>query len=64
MHTGQLALLTAFCTQSGAASCNLTELCDTVVKNGADLGVSVDPDVDRLALICEDGKPFGEDIRW
>lgn len=40
---------------------NLTELCDTVVKNGADLGVSVDPDVDRLALICEDGKPFGEE---
>ena len=40
---------------------NLTELCEAVVSNGADLGISVDPDVDRLALICEDGKPFGEE---
>lgn len=40
---------------------NLTELCEAVAANGADLGISVDPDVDRLALICEDGKPFGEE---
>ena len=40
---------------------NLVELCDAVVANGADFGISVDPDVDRLALICEDGKPFGEE---
>ena len=40
---------------------NLVELSEAVVSNGADLGVSVDPDVDRLALICEDGKPFGEE---
>ena len=40
---------------------NLTELCETVVKEKADLGVSVDPDVDRLALICENGEPFGEE---
>ena len=40
---------------------NLVELCGTVVSSGADLGISVDPDVDRLALICEDGKPFGEE---
>ena len=40
---------------------NLVELSETVVSNGADLGISVDPDVDRLALICEDGKPFGEE---
>lgn len=40
---------------------NLVQLCETVVKEKADLGVSVDPDVDRLALICEDGKPFGEE---
>lgn len=40
---------------------NLVKLCETVVKEKADLGVSVDPDVDRLALICEDGKPFGEE---
>ena len=40
---------------------NLVELSETVVANKADLGISVDPDVDRLALICEDGKPFGEE---
>ena len=40
---------------------NLTELCSAVTANGADLGVSVDPDVDRLALICENGTPFGEE---
>ena len=40
---------------------NLVELSDAVVANKADLGISVDPDVDRLALICEDGKPFGEE---
>ncbi|MPM75740.1 Phosphoglucosamine mutase [bioreactor metagenome] len=32
-----------------------------VVKEGATLGVAVDPDVDRLALINEDGNPFGEE---
>ena len=40
---------------------NLTELCDTVVKEKADLGISVDPDVDRLAFICENGEPFVEE---
>ena len=40
---------------------NLVELSDAVVANKADFGISVDPDVDRLALICEDGKPFGEE---
>ena len=40
---------------------NLTELCDAVVRHKTDLGVSVDPDVDRLALICETGQPFGEE---
>ncbi|MBQ1618045.1 MAG: phosphoglucosamine mutase, partial [Bacteroidales bacterium] len=40
---------------------NLTELCETVVKEKADLGISVDPDVDRLALICENGQPFVEE---
>lgn len=42
-------------------SSNLTELCEAVKTSGADLGISVDPDVDRLALICEDGQPFGEE---
>lgn len=40
---------------------NLIELCNTVVKEKADLGISVDPDVDRLALICENGEPFVEE---
>ena len=40
---------------------NLVDLCRTVVSEKADLGVSVDPDVDRLALICENGEPFGEE---
>lgn len=40
---------------------NLTELSETVVREKADLGISVDPDVDRLALICENGEPFVEE---
>ena len=40
---------------------NLTEICSVVVREKADLGVVVDPDVDRLALVCEDGEMFGEE---
>lgn len=40
---------------------NLNELSVTVKKQNADLGISVDPDVDRLALVCEDGNMFGEE---
>ncbi len=40
---------------------NLTELAQTVKKEKADLGISVDPDVDRLALVCENGTMFGEE---
>ena len=40
---------------------NLTQLSATVVGEEADLGIAVDPDVDRLALICEDGNSFGEE---
>ena len=40
---------------------NLKELSDTVVREHADLGISVDPDVDRLAFICENGEPFVEE---
>jgi len=40
---------------------NLVELSETVVKTGAQLGISVDPDVDRLAFICENGEPFVEE---
>jgi len=40
---------------------NLKDLSATVVREGADLGISVDPDVDRLAFICENGEPFVEE---
>lgn len=40
---------------------HLTELSSKVISEKADLGISVDPDVDRLALICNDGTPFGEE---
>lgn len=40
---------------------NLTEISDTIKKQGADVGFVVDPDVDRLAIINEDGTMFGEE---
>ncbi len=40
---------------------NLVDLSETVVLEHADLGISVDPDVDRLAFICENGEPFVEE---
>jgi phosphomannomutase len=40
---------------------NLVELCNTVKDNNAALGIAVDPDVDRLCFVCEDGSLFGEE---
>ncbi len=40
---------------------NLSQLSNAVNKSGADLGIAVDPDVDRLVLVCEDGTMFGEE---
>jgi phosphomannomutase len=40
---------------------NLREISGEMKKGDYDLGIVVDPDVDRLALICEDGEPFGEE---
>ncbi|MFI3288555.1 MAG: phosphoglucosamine mutase [Rikenellaceae bacterium] len=40
---------------------NLTQIAEAIPAHNADLGVVVDPDVDRLALVCEDGKMFGEE---
>jgi len=40
---------------------NLIALSTEVVKKGAHLGIAVDPDVDRLAFVCEDGNMFGEE---
>ncbi len=40
---------------------NLKSISDLVARDGADLGFVVDPDVDRLAIVCEDGSMFGEE---
>ena len=40
---------------------HLTELSAEVVKQQAHLGIAVDPDVDRLCFVCEDGSMFGEE---
>ena len=40
---------------------HLTQLSNEVVKRKASLGIAVDPDVDRLCFVCEDGSMFGEE---
>ena len=40
---------------------NLKDISEFVVKGKADIGFVVDPDVDRLAIVCEDGTMFGEE---
>ncbi|MFN7014660.1 MAG: phosphoglucosamine mutase, partial [Bacteroidia bacterium] len=40
---------------------HLTEISAAVKKHNAHFGIVVDPDVDRLALVCEDGEMFGEE---
>ena len=40
---------------------NLTQLASSVKEHNADLGIAVDPDVDRLVLVCEDGTFLGEE---
>ncbi|GGD39564.1 phosphoglucosamine mutase [Muriicola marianensis] len=40
---------------------HLKDICELVVRENADLGIVVDPDVDRLAFIAEDGEMFGEE---
>jgi phosphomannomutase len=57
-----------YCTPNGQFPHNpeplkehLTDLSQMVVKERADFGIVVDPDVDRLAFVCEDGEMFGEE---
>lgn len=57
-----------FCTPDGKFPHNpeplpeyLHEISSLVKRTNADLGIVVDPDVDRLALVCEDGSMFGEE---
>lgn len=40
---------------------HLGDICELVVEEKADFGIVVDPDVDRLAFICNDGEMFGEE---
>jgi phosphomannomutase len=40
---------------------NLMDITKTIEKGKFDLGIVVDPDVDRLCFMCEDGSPFGEE---
>ncbi len=40
---------------------HLRQLSTAVLANKSDLGIAVDPDVDRLALVCDDGEMFGEE---
>lgn len=63
-----VACVELYCTPNGYFPHNpeplkehLSEISALVVKEKADLGIVVDPDVDRLALICEDGSMFGEE---
>ncbi|MEG1643286.1 MAG: phosphoglucosamine mutase [Bacteroidales bacterium] len=57
-----------YCTPNGLFPHNpeplpahLTDISDLMKKGGIDVGFVVDPDVDRLAIICEDGEMFGEE---
>ena len=57
-----------YCTPNGEFPHNpeplkehLTDLSQMVVKERADIGIVVDPDVDRLAFVCDDGEMFGEE---
>ena len=40
---------------------HLTDLATKIKETNADIGFTVDPDVDRLAMVCEDGSMFGEE---
>jgi phosphomannomutase len=40
---------------------NITEIISVVKRSKLDLGIVVDPDVDRLAIVSENGQPFGEE---
>jgi phosphomannomutase len=41
---------------------NLKDLCDLVRRSGAEIGLAIDPDADRLSLVDEKGRPLGEDL--
>ena len=60
--------VTLFCEPNGEFPHNpeplpehLSDISNLVINEGADFGIVVDPDVDRLAFVCEDGSMFGEE---
>ncbi len=65
---GVKKVIELYCTPNGLFPHNpeplpehLTDLSKAVIENKADVGFVVDPDVDRLAIVCEDGNMFGEE---
>ena len=63
-----VACMELYCTPNGQFPHNpeplkehLTDISELVVKEKADFGIVVDPDVDRLAIVSEDGSMFGEE---
>ena len=65
---GVMDVVELFCAPNGRFPHNpeplpehLSTIAHEVKHQRADLGLVVDPDVDRLAIICEDGEPFGEE---
>jgi phosphomannomutase len=61
-------IIELYCTPNGQFPHNpeplpehLTEISNLIKEKNADVGFVVDPDVDRLAIICEDGSMFGEE---
>jgi phosphomannomutase len=65
---GVTEIIKLFCTPNGEFPHNpeplpeyLKEISNTIIKRNADLGFVVDPDVDRLAIVNEDGSMFGEE---
>ena len=68
MHLGVKEVIDLYCDPNGEFPHNpeplpenLTEISSLVKEKRADLGFVVDPDVDRLAIVCEDGTMFGEE---
>ncbi len=65
---GVISVTELFCTPNGdfphnpePLPENLTEIAKVIKQQNADVGFVVDPDADRLAIVCEDGTMFGEE---
>ena len=65
---GVLQVIELYCNPTGEFPHNpeplpahLVDLSKKIIETSADFGLTVDPDVDRLAFVCEDGSMFGEE---